>query len=146
MPAAGVSYVRRTYERDGSLSGVDVAALLGQDADRVFKTLVTEGRSGEHYVFMIPVAAELDLKKAAAAAGEKSIAMVRSRDLLALTGYVHGGCSPLGMKKPFATFVDETALLFDDAIMCSGGRIGDQIEIALDDLVGMTKARLADLT
>lgn len=138
--------MRRTYERDGSLSGVDVAALLGQDADRVFKTLVTEGRSGEHYVFMIPVAAELDLKKAAAAAGEKSIAMVRSRDLLALTGYVHGGCSPLGMKKPFATFVDETALLFDDAIMCSGGRIGDQIEIALDDLVGMTKARLADLT
>lgn len=146
LDAAGVSYVRRTYERDGSLSGVDVAALLGQDADRVFKTLVTEGRSGEHYVFMVPVAAELDLKKAAAAAGEKSIAMVRSRDLLALTGYVHGGCSPLGMKKPFVTFVDETALLFDDAIMCSGGRIGDQIEIALDDLVGMTNARLADLT
>lgn len=135
LDASGIAYVHRTYDGDRALSGVEVASILGQNPDSVFKTLVAQGKSGEHYVFMVPVAMELDLKKAASAAGEKSIAMVRSRELLPLTGYVHGGCSPLGMKRHFPTFIDETALLSEDAIMCSGGRIGDQIELSLADLV-----------
>ena len=126
LDAAGVSYECHVYDGSVALSGVEVARFLGQDQDRVFKTLVSVGRSGEHYVFMIPVATELDLKKAAAAAGEKSVSMLKSRELLPLTGYIHGGCSPLGMKKHFRTFIDETAQLFEDSIMCSGGRIGCQ--------------------
>lgn len=146
LDAAGVSYVHRVYDAPCALSGVEVASVLGQDPDRVFKTLVAQGKSGEHYVFMVPVAMELDLKKAASATGEKSIAMVKSRDLLDLTGYVHGGCSPLGMKRRFATFIDETALLFEDAIMCSGGRVGDQIELSLPDLLRVSGAEIADIS
>ena len=99
---------------------------------------------GEHLVFMIPVACELDLKKAARAAGEKSVAMVRSRELFDLTGYVHGGCSPLGMKKPFRTFIDETCILFD-TILFSGGRIGTQIEMSFDDLANIIEIEAVDL-
>lgn len=146
LDAAGVSYECHVYDGSVALSGIEVARFLGQDPDRVFKTLVSVGRSGEHYVFMIPVAAELDLKKAAAAAGEKSVSMLKSRELLPLTGYIHGGCSPLGMKKHFRTFIDETAQLFEDSIMCSGGRIGCQIELSLRDLQKESKAELADLT
>lgn len=145
LDTAGIPYVHRVYDASCALSGVEVAAVLGQDPDRVFKTLVAQGKSGEHYVFMVPVALELDLKKAAFAAGEKSIAMVKSRELLGLTGYIHGGCSPLGMKKQFPTFIDEAALLFEDAIMCSGGRIGDQIELSLGDLVRASSATIADI-
>ena len=105
---------------------MEVAHLLDEDPDRVFKTLVTVGKSEEHYVFMVPVAEELDLRKAACAVGEKSIHMIRSRELLPLTGYVHGGCSPVGMKKQFTTVIDETAQLFDQIIF-SAGRIGSQI-------------------
>lgn len=118
---------------------------MGQDPDRVFKTLVTVGKSGEHYVFVIPVVFELDLKKAASAVGEKSVAMVKSKELLPLTGYVHGGCSPIGMKKRFVTVIDETATLFD-SIMCSGGRIGCQLELSVDDLRRAADARIADVT
>ncbi|WP_303249306.1 Cys-tRNA(Pro) deacylase [uncultured Slackia sp.] len=146
LDASGIAYVHRTYDGDQALSGVEVASILGQNPDSVFKTLVAQGKSGEHYVFMVPVAMELDLKKAASAAGEKSIAMVRSRELLPLTGYVHGGCSPLGMKRHFPTFIDETALLSEDAIMCSGGRIGDQIELSLADLVAACDARISDIS
>ena len=135
----------RALDAAGICSGVEVARTLGLDPDRVFKTLVTVGKSGEHYVFMIPVAAELDLKKAAAAVGEKAVAMVRSRELLPLTGYVHGGCSPIGMKKLFCTRIDETAWLFD-RIACSGGRIGLQIELSPDDLSALVGAEEADLT
>lgn len=145
LEARGVVFSCRFYDDDLALSGVEVAKQLGQDPDRVFKTLVTVGKSGEHYVFMIPVACELDLKKAAHAAGEKSVAMVKSRELLALTGYVHGGCSPVGMKKSFRTFLDEAAMLFED-IMCSGGRVGCQIEIGVGDLLSVTGATMADLT
>ena len=130
---------------DGALSGVEVAQQLSQDPDRVFKTLVTTGASGKHYVFMIPVAEELSLKKAAAAAKEKSIAMLKSKDLLPLTGYVHGGCSPIGMKKSFPTYVDETAQLFD-TILFSGGKIGTQVELAPEDLAKMVPYTYADLT
>ena len=98
-----VPYGSYSYADTDAISGVEVASALGQDPDAVFKTLVTTGRTGEHYVFMIPVAEELDLKKAASAAGEKAIEMLKSKELLPLTGYVHGGCSPIGMKKQFVT-------------------------------------------
>lgn len=145
VEASGLGFDVHTFDRDEALSGVEVADMLGEDPDRVFKTLVTQAKSGEHYVFMIPVALELDLKKAAASVGEKAIAMIPLKDLLPLTGYVHGGCSPIGMKKPFRTTIDETAMLFD-TIYFSAGRIGAQIEMSPDDLVDMISARYADLT
>lgn len=145
LDAAGVAYKVHHTEATAQDSGVDVAHMAGQDPDRVFKTLVTVGKSGEHYVFVIPVACELDLKKAARAAQEKSIAMVKARELLDLTGYVHGGCSPLGMKKPFATYIDETCTLYDE-ILFSGGRIGVQIETSPRELEKVMDIQLADLT
>ena len=93
-----IPYVSHFYEEDASLSGVDVARLLGEEIDRVFKTLVTEGKSGQHYVFVIPVKEELDLKKAARVSGEKAIVMIKQKELLPLTGYIHGGCSPIGIR------------------------------------------------
>ena len=145
VEAAGVPFAFRTFEADGAPSGVEVATLLGEDPDRVFKTLVTTGKTGDHYVFMIPVAEELDLKKAAQAVGEKAVAMLPLRELLPLTGYVHGGCSLVGMKQRFRTTIDETAQLFD-TILYSGGRIGCQLETAPDDLVRLISAAYADLT
>lgn len=145
LDAAGLPYRPRFFDTPEALSGVEVAQRLGLDADRVFKTLVTLGKSGQHLVFMIPVACELDLKKAAAAAGEKAVAMVKSKELLPLTGYVHGGCSPIGMKKAFPTFLDETAWLYD-TIYFSGGRIGCQLEMAPDDLGAIVAVKAADLT
>ena len=125
-------------------SGTEVADLLGKDPLNVFKTLVTVGKSGQHYVFVIPVLRELDLKKAAAAAGEKSIAMVKSKELLPLTGYIHGGCSPVGMKKPFPTFLDESARA-QSAILCSAGKIGYQVELAPADLARLIPFSWAEL-
>ena len=119
--------------------------MLGLDPDRVFKTLVTQGKSGQHRVFMIPVACELDLKKAALASGEKAVSMIKSKELLPLTGYVHGGCSPIGMKKSFPTYIDETAELHD-TIIFSGGRIGCQLEMAPKDLQSAVPLSFADLT
>lgn len=145
LDRVGQSYEAHWFDCSEALSGVEVANLLGQDPDRVFKTLVTVGKSGEHYVFMIPVALELDLKKAAQVVGEKSIAMVKSKELLELTGYVHGGCSPLGMKKRFVTTIDETAMLYD-SIMFSGGRIGCQIQTSLAALQAALPVAEADLT
>ena len=131
LDAAGVPYAAHFFDCPQALSGVEVAAACGLDPDQVFKTLVTCSKSGEHYVFMIPAAFELDLKKAAYASGQKAIAMLKSRELLPLTGYVHGGCSPIGMTKPFPTFIDETCDLWE-TIYFSGGRIGCQIELAPD--------------
>ncbi len=144
LDAAHVDHVIHSVDATGEDTGVDIAHRAGEDPDHVFKTLVTQGKSGEHLVFMIPVACELDLRKAARAAGEKSVAMVRSRELFELTGYVHGGCSPLGMKKPFRTFVDETCILFD-TILFSGGRIGTQIEMSFDDLANIIEIEAVDL-
>ena len=133
------------YYGDGTaLSGADVAAELGQDPERVFKTLVTVGKTKEHYVFVIPVLAELDLKKAAQAAGEKNIEMIKQKELLPLTGYVHGGCSPIGMKKQFKTFVDSSAEGCE-TIFFSAGRIGAQVEVAPQDLTGLINAKFAEL-
>lgn len=145
VEAAGIEHRFITFECDQALSGLEVAETLGEDPDHVFKTLVTQAKSGAYYVFMIPVACELDLKKASAAVGEKAIAMINSRDLLPLTGYIHGGCSPIGMKTPFPTAIDETAQLFD-TILFSGGRIGCQIEMKPEDLESLIGATFADLT
>ncbi len=138
-------YEAHWFDCPQAVSGVEVARTLGEDPDHVFKTLVTVGKSGDHFVFMVPVALELDLKKAANAVGEKSVHMVKSKELLGLTGYVHGGCSPLGMKKLFVTTIDESALLYDKIIF-SGGRIGCQIETSLDSLKAAIPISLADIT
>lgn len=143
LDAMKIPFREYTYESDGTQTGVEIAAMLGQNQDQVFKTLVTVGRTGEHYVFMIPVAEELDLKKAAKAVGEKSVEMVKSKELLGLTGYIHGGCSPIGMKKFFRTTVHETAILYD-TIIFSGGKIGYQIEIPLEDLQKVIELQIAD--
>ena len=145
LDGAQLPYQTHVLDADGTDTGVDIATKAGEDPDHVFKTLVTVAKSGQHYVFMVPVAAELDLKKAARAAGEKSIAMVKARELFDLTGYVHGGCSPLGMKKAFPTFIDETCVLFD-TILFSGGRIGLQIEMSFDDLLCVMEINPVDLT
>lgn len=144
LDAADVDHQIHVFEADGTMTGVEIAQMLGEEPEHVFKTLVTIGKSKEHYVFMVPVAEELDLKKAAKAAGEKSIEMVKSRELFGLTGYVHGGCSPLGMKKFFTTFIDETCILFD-TILFSGGRIGTQIEMSFDDLASVIDITPVDL-
>lgn len=144
LDSLGVPYEATEFETDGAVSGVEAASRLGADESRVYKTLVTVGKSGAHYVFVIPVAEELDLKKAAAAAGEKNVSMLLSKLLLPLTGYVHGGCSPVGMKKQFPTFIDESAVLLE-SIFVSGGRIGLQIKISPDDLAGAVEAKFTAL-
>lgn len=137
-------FVAHSYDCESAISGVEVAAQLNLDPARVFKTLVTTGKSGLHYVFVIPVAAELDLKKAAKSVSEKSIDMLKSKDLLALTGYIHGGCSPIGMKKFFITTVHESALE-QEAMYFSAGKIGYQIEMAPKDLEAMIRLKYADI-
>lgn len=145
LDAAKIAYKSHCYLDTGAVSGTEVADALGEDYDSVFKTLVTVGKSGEHYVFAIPVDKELDLKKAAVAAGEKSISMVKSKELLSLTGYIHGGCSPIGMKKYFRTFFDETAMLFD-TIFFSAGKIGYQVEMSPSDIDKIIPFEYKDLT
>ena len=139
-----IDYKEHYYVDTGAVAGVDIARVLNEDPDRVFKTLVTVGRSGAHYVFMVPVAEELDLKKAAAAVSEKSVEMIKSKELLPLTGYIHGGCSPIGMKKFFRTTVHESARDFD-TIFFSGGRIGFQIELSPEKLASVIKLEYADI-
>ncbi len=139
-----IAYTAHAYDPDGPIDGVSVAQTLGQAPERVFKTLVTRGASGGYYVFDIPVAENLDLKKAAKAVGEKSVAMLPQKELLGLTGYVHGGCSPVGMKKQFPTVFHETAVLYD-TICVSAGRIGAQVECRPGDLIGLLRADTADI-
>lgn len=133
-----------SYETDRALSGIEAAEILRIDPAKVFKTLVTVGKSGTNYVFVIPAAEELDLKKAAGAAREKNIVMLKAKDLLGLTGYVHGGCSPVGMKKQFATFVDKSAEAYEK-IVVSGGKIGTHIEIAPSELQKVIPFHIAEL-
>lgn len=140
-----VAYKEHTLGITEAVSGVEAATLLGVDESLVFKTLVTVGKSLEHYVFVVPVASELDLKKAAACVNEKNVEMVKSKDLLSLTGYVHGGCSPVGMKKFFKTTFDESAQNVD-RIFFSGGRIGFQIETTLSELKKAINFQVKDIT
>ena len=139
-----IAYKTYSYANTSAISGTEVAAALGQNPAQVFKTLVTTGKSGTHYVFMLPVAEELDLKKAAAAVGEKAIDMLKSKELLPLTGYVHGGCSPIGMKKVFPTVIDSSAQNFA-TIIFSAGKIGYQVETSLTDLSRVVKFSLAEI-
>lgn len=139
-----IPYTAHTYDPAGPIDGVSVAQTLGQPPESVFKTLVTKGASGAYYVFDIPVAENLDLKKAAKAVGEKSVAMLPQKELLPLTGYVHGGCSPVGMKKQFPTVFHETVLLYD-TVCVSAGKIGFQVECRPGDLVALLRAKTADI-
>ena len=139
-----IAYNHYCYEGTGAVSGIEVAAALGEDADRVFKTLVTVSRSRRYYVFMIPVAAELNLKKAAAAVGEKDVEMLKQKDLLPLTGYVHGGCSPIGMKKQFPTVVHNSAENYA-TIIYSAGKVGYQVETSLAGLRKVIGCATADI-
>ena len=139
-----IDYVSHNYVETGAVSGLEVAAALGEDPDRAFKTLVTVGKTKEHYVFVVPVSKELNLKKAAQCVGEKSIEMIKSKELLPLTGYVHGGCSPIGMKKQFVTVIDQSAENFD-RIMISAGKIGYQVEVRLSDLQKVIRCKLGEI-
>ena len=139
-----IAYEGHFYEPDASLTGVQIAGILGEPPSKVFKTLVTQGKTGAYYVFVVPVEAGLDLKKAAKASGEKSIEMIKQKDLLPLTGYVHGGCSPIGMKKHFQTFLHATATDFDKMYV-SAGKVGAQIEIAPQDLISVAGCTVADI-
>ena len=145
LDSAAVPYEFLFFDTDGGTSGMDVARTLGIDPDRLFKTLVTQAKSKNYYVFMVPVDASLDLKKAAKAVDEKAVEMIPQKELYPLTGYVHGGCSPLGMKKAFPTVIDETALLFDE-IAFSGGKIGCQIRMNPEDLCEVLGAEFIDIT
>ena len=139
-----IPYESHSYEPDATMSGEEIAGILGEDASKVFKTLVTQGKSGAYYVFVVPVVEELDLKKAAKAAGEKAISMIKQKELLPLTGYVHGGCSPVGMKKAFPTFIHETVKQIDK-IFVSAGRVGFQIELSPEDLISLVGCKIADI-
>lgn len=139
-----INYKSYSYVNTDAISGVEVADVLGQDPNQVFKTLVTVGKSKNYYVFMIPVEKELDLKKTAKSVEEKSIEMIKSKDLLSLTGYIHGGCSPIGMKKFFKTTIDASAKELD-TIIFSAGKIGYQVEVNLDELEKVIRFQLSDL-
>ena len=132
------------YTDSGAVSGEELVAALGEDPDSVFKTLVTVGKTNAHYVFLVPVSGELDLKKAAAAVGEKSIAMIKAKELLPLTGYIHGGCSPVGMKKLFRTTIDASCLGLEKMAV-SGGKIGRMVELRPADLIAVTHAQTAKI-
>ena len=139
-----IPYKMHDYTESGAIAGEDVARVLGENPDEVFKTLVTVGKSKQNYVFIVPVNKELNLKKAASAVGEKSIEMIKSKDLLPLTGYVHGGCSPIGMKKQFPTVVHNTAEAMEN-ILFSGGKIGMQVELKVEDFKKIVNIKFADI-
>lgn len=139
-----IEYKEYTYLDTGAIGGQEVAEALGEDANRVFKTLVTVGKTGNHYVFLVPVNKELNLKKAAKAVNEKKIEMIKSKELLPLTGYIHGGCSPIGMKKFFKTTIHSTAENYD-TIMFSAGKIGYQVETSLNSLKKVIRFDLEDI-
>ena len=139
-----IPYEIHSYEPDIAMTGEEIAGILGENPEKVFKTLVTQGKSGSYYVFVVPVKEELDLKKAAKLSGEKAIGMIKQKELLPLTGYVHGGCSPIGMKKQFRTFIHETAKTLDK-IFVSAGKVGFQIEVAPSDLMDVVGCTAADI-
>ena len=139
-----IPYQENTYECEEFIDGIHIADMLGQSYDQSFKTLVTVGKSGEHYVFAIPIDRELDLKKAAKAVGEKSVEMIHVKDINQITGYIRGGCTPIGMKKNYVTVLHSSIRTLDEVII-SGGRIGSQIQMKPDDLIRVTNARVEDI-
>ena len=140
-----IPYRANFYECEEFIDGLHIANQLGQDPECSFKSLIAKGKSGEHYVFALPVAEELDLKKGARAVGEKAIELVAVKELFALTGYVRGGCTAIGLKKPFSAVFDETAILFEEIII-SGGRIGAQILLNPMDLPKVISCKFEDIT
>ena len=142
---ANIKYNHFSYDADPTLSGAEIAERLGEKPEKVFKTLVTVGKSGEHYVFAVPVCRTLNLKKAAKAIGEKAVSMLPMKELLPLTGYVHGGCSPIGMKKVFRTVFDKSAEGFD-RIFFSAGKVGAQVEVSPGDAEKLINIEYADIT
>lgn len=139
-----IPYQVNTYECEEFIDGIHIADMLGQSYDQSFKTLVTVGKSGEYYVFAIPIDRELDLKKAAKAVGEKSVEMIHVKDINQITGYIRGGCTPIGMKKNYVTVLHSSIRTLDEVII-SGGRIGSQIQMKPDDLIRVTNARVEDI-
>ncbi len=144
LDQAGIDYKAYSYEDTDAISGKEVADVLNLDEGQMFKTLVTLARSGENYVFLVPVSGELDLKKAAKAVGEKSIQMIKAKELFPLTGYVHGGCSPIGMKKNLPVIIDSSALTYP-TIIFNGGKIGYQVELDLKNLKRIINFKISDL-
>ncbi|CAK7024030.1 MAG: Cys-tRNA(Pro)/Cys-tRNA(Cys) deacylase YbaK [Desulfovibrio sp.] len=145
LDRAGIAYKTHSYEAaDGAVDGVTAAKKLGVAPEKVFKTLVTQGADRQYFVFVIPVERELDLKKAARAVGEKNVEMIHVKDLNKVTGYIRGGCSPIGMKKAYGTVIDRSCEAFSE-ILVSAGKIGQQIELAPKDLADAAKAQIADL-
>ncbi len=140
-----VSYKEYYYGDTSAISGVEVAAALNEDPNIVFKTLVTVSKSKKYYVFMIPVEKELDLKKCASSVNEKNVEMIPQKELLPLTGYIHGGCSPIGMKKTFTTVIDESCNNYE-SIIFSGGKIGYQVEVKLNDLSKVLNYKIFNIT
>ena len=146
LESKNIEYIHYVYDiDDGKIDAVSVAQKIGRVPEEVFKTLVTRSDGPRYYVFVVPGCCELDLKKAAKAAKEKSVEMIASKELLPLTGYIHGGCSPFGMKKLFSTFVDETAQLYD-TICVSAGKVGENLAVSPADLISAVPAEYADLT
>lgn len=144
LESCGASFIEHTYDPADGMDGISVAKSVGISPLQVCKTLVTVGKSKNHYVFVVPVCQELDLKKAAKAVSEKSIEMIKQKELLPLTGYIHGGCSPVGMKKFFQTVIDESVKDYD-TITVSAGEIGKQVELSLDELAKAITYTLAPI-
>ena len=140
-----IPYEAHTYECDGFVDGIQIADMLGLPHEKVYKTLVTQGNSKNYFVFVIPIEAELDMKKAAKSVGEKSVAMLHVKDINAVTGYIRGGCTAIGMKKQYVTRIDESAQALEKMIV-SGGKLGMQLELAPQDLAKAANAEFADIT
>ena len=144
LESSNIKYSQYEYEADQSLTGEEIASILHEDVKSVFKTLITKGKSNDYYAFMIPVNKELDLKKAAKTVCEKSVEMIPFKDLLKITGYVHGGCSPLGLKKDYQVSIDESVLALEE-LYFSGGKVGVQVKVKVDDFLNLAHPKISDL-
>lgn len=144
LDSSNIKYSQYEYEANQSLTGEEIASILHEDVNSVFKTLITKGKSNDYYAFMIPVNKELDLKKAAKTVCEKSVEMIPFKDLLKITGYVHGGCSPLGLKKDYQVSIDESVLALEE-LYFSGGKVGVQVKVKVDDFLNLAHPKISDL-
>ena len=144
LDSNNTKYSQYEYEANQSLTGEEIASILHEDVKSVFKTLITKGKSNDYYAFMIPVNKELDLKKAAKTVCEKSVEMIPFKDLLKITGYVHGGCSPLGLKKDYQVSIDESVLALEE-LYFSGGKVGVQVKVKVDDFLNLAHPKISDL-
>ena len=144
LESSNIKYSQYEYEANQSLTGEEIASILHEDVNSVFKTLITKGKSNDYYAFMIPVNKELDLKKAAKTVCEKSVEMIPFKDLLKITGYVHGGCSPLGLKKDYQVSIDESVLALEE-LYFSGGKVGVQVKVKVDDFLNLAHPKIANL-